>query len=279
MAGGGSTSGGPPARTGRTGRTSIFATTPLPVGMMQLTANLQAQAARAAAAAAAAAAANNYYGHHQQQPVHLYSPSFTPGLPSAAGSVGAEALLRSMSTSTNPRTSTTDGGGTSEPSNSDDLDHEGGTADEAGDKLGTDPRKRRRMLANRESARRSRRRKQEHIDKLEILAAELRVENATLQKQATQYKQQLTAMTLECEDLQRQLRAQCGGSAAEARPPTSELVPGLVDNNAERWGSVATSPVIDNIVENVCQQEDELPEGNGRDTIESAFIDDDAGGG
>eukprot|EP00898_Chlorokybus_atmophyticus_P006964 jgi/Chlat1/7269/Chrsp58S06875 len=143
---------GPPGV--RTGRTSIFATTPLPVGMQQMTANLQAQANHRAAAAAAAANNNNNNHYSYAQDPNNNSNVYFPHMATQDGQQGGGA--------SNMR------GGPPSAREMAQFDAESEEqVDGQDDELSNDPRKRRRMLANRESARRSRRRKQEHVDKLE----------------------------------------------------------------------------------------------------------------
>ncbi|KAG0569854.1 hypothetical protein KC19_6G120800 [Ceratodon purpureus] len=56
------------------------------------------------------------------------------------------------------------------------------TDDEDQDNRPVDEKRKKRMLSNRASAQRSRQRRQERLDQLEVLTAQLRVENSTLQK-------------------------------------------------------------------------------------------------
>ncbi|XWS58345.1 hypothetical protein CRYUN_Cryun08bG0026200 [Craigia yunnanensis] len=61
----------------------------------------------------------------------------------------------------------------------------------------TDAKRVRRMLSNRESARRSRRRKQAHLTELETQASQLRVENANLLKRLTDISQKYTEVAVD----------------------------------------------------------------------------------
>ncbi|XP_030485618.2 basic leucine zipper 9 [Cannabis sativa] len=88
------------------------------------------------------------------------------------------------------------GGGTSgsshEQSDDDDIDIEAGPCEQSTDAIiiNHDVKRIRRMVSNRESARRSRRRKQAHLADLEIQVEQLRGENSCLYKQLTNASQQ-----------------------------------------------------------------------------------------
>ncbi|CAM8928731.1 unnamed protein product [Rhodiola kirilowii] len=80
-------------------------------------------------------------------------------------------------------------GSSRDQSEDDELDGEAETTENMGR---TDDKRARRMLSNRESARRSRRRKQEHMSELETQAAQLKVEHSSLLKNLNESNQKYT---------------------------------------------------------------------------------------
>ncbi|KAK1268772.1 Basic leucine zipper 9 [Acorus gramineus] len=81
-------------------------------------------------------------------------------------------------------------GSSRDQSDEDSLDIEGGPCEQSTDVV--DLKRMRRKVSNRESARRSRSRKQAHLADLEMQVDQLRGENATLYKQLTDANQQFT---------------------------------------------------------------------------------------
>eukprot|EP00898_Chlorokybus_atmophyticus_P006963 jgi/Chlat1/7268/Chrsp58S06906 len=205
-----------PGRTGGATRTSIFATTPLPVGLEHLQQQHAAQ---------------------QQQALQQMDPLLRPPPPSAAsflcglpggllppGSGGYSSYPQSSGDGLSGTPFTAGGFSASDMTSNQTVnilhipdrgDCSGSDSDSEANFSGRDydgatgqvldARKRKRMLANRESARRSRRRKQEHLDQLEVVVTDLRTANAKLQKQVTALKQQVTATSDERATLQRQV--------------------------------------------------------------------------
>ncbi|GJN19135.1 hypothetical protein PR202_gb06375 [Eleusine coracana subsp. coracana] len=130
-------------------------------------------------------------------PNHLWSHNHAARHPAISttiesqSSICAAAASPTSATNLNVKESQTLGGTSGSDSDSDSfLDIEGGPCEQSTNPL--DVKRMRRMVSNRESARRSRKRKQAHLTDLETQVDQLRGENASLFKQLTDANQQFT---------------------------------------------------------------------------------------
>ncbi|KAK3156137.1 hypothetical protein QOZ80_2AG0103320 [Eleusine coracana subsp. coracana] len=130
-------------------------------------------------------------------PNHLWSHNHVARHPALSttiesqSSICAAAASPTSATNLHVKESQTLGGTSGSDSDSDSfLDIEGGPCEQSTNPL--DVKRMRRMVSNRESARRSRKRKQAHLTDLETQVDQLRGENASLFKQLTDANQQFT---------------------------------------------------------------------------------------
>lgn len=133
------------------------------------------------------------------------------------------------------------------------------TDDEDLDTRPVDVKRRKRMLSNRASAQRSRQRRQERLDQLEVLTAQLRVENSTLQKKlsaamqlAKKFEDQSKNLVKKVERLTKEVKGdkkarkpiaamdECASSQQTTCASSCEMVGGRlsVDPNMMRDGSM-----------------------------------------
>uniref|UniRef100_A0A0A9DPA2 BZIP domain-containing protein n=1 Tax=Arundo donax TaxID=35708 RepID=A0A0A9DPA2_ARUDO len=129
-------------------------------------------------------------------PNHLWSHSHNARHPAISTTIESQSSICAAASPTSAtnlyvKGSQTLGGTSGSDSDSDSLlDIEGGPCEQSTNPL--DVKRMRRMVSNRESARRSRKRKQAHLADLETQVEQLRGENASLFKQLTDANQQFT---------------------------------------------------------------------------------------
>ncbi|KAL6629943.1 hypothetical protein ACP70R_029708 [Stipagrostis hirtigluma subsp. patula] len=124
------------------------------------------------------------------------------------------------------------------------LDIEGGPCEQSTNPL--DVKRMRRMVSNRESARRSRRRKQAHLADLETQVDQLRGENASLFKQLTDANQQFTTAVTDNRILKSDVEALRVKVAIVHRCPMVKLAEDMVARGALSCGlgHLGLSPVL-----------------------------------
>ncbi|XP_021744154.1 basic leucine zipper 9-like isoform X1 [Chenopodium quinoa] len=132
-------------------------------------------------------------GGFDQQTISWYQ-NFTPQQPCLSATIDSQSSICAGSPTSiliKPKTGDNQGSGSSED---DEEETEAGQCEQSGDD-GVDVKRQRRMVSNRESARRSRRRKQAHQQELEVQVEQLGLENTTLFKQLNEAAQQLREAT------------------------------------------------------------------------------------
>ncbi|GAB4854105.1 hypothetical protein Ancab_022688 [Ancistrocladus abbreviatus] len=130
----------------------------------------------------------------------LWSQNFTPKQPSASATIDSQSSICASSPMSTHKPNSQDNqargttsGSSREQSDDDDAEIETGPCEQSTDPI--DLKRIRRKFSNRESARRSRKRKEAHLADLELQVDQLSEENVTLCKQLTEADQQLRDAT------------------------------------------------------------------------------------